>query len=175
MMFKLNFRGSPFSASIVVVTCMMLISSCMKKEVYPDIPVIAYQNFVSVFDTGKIAKKGYLTISFKDGNGDIGLRPEETQPPYDTGSIYYYNFIIDYYERQNGIYVKLNTTVPFSARIPYLTPDDPNKAIKGFIVDTITLNPHPAHDTIKFKFFIYDRALHKSNTDSTPPIILRRH
>ncbi len=98
----------------------------------------------------------------------------QTQPPFDSGSPYYYNYIIDYYEKQNGSFVKLVTTVPFSARIPYLTPDDPNKAIKGYIVDTILLNPKPAHDTVKFKFFIYDRALHKSNVDSTPPIILRR-
>jgi hypothetical protein len=62
----------------------------------------------------------------------------------------------------------------FNARIPYLTPDDPNKAIKGIIVDTLTLNPAPLFDTIKFKFYIYDRALNKSNVDSTPPIILRR-
>ncbi|MEI7663969.1 MAG: hypothetical protein WCK34_17315 [Bacteroidota bacterium] len=152
----------------------LLFPSCRKKEVLPDIPEIAFQSFVTVFDTGKVATKGYLTISFKDGNGDIGLKPEETQPPFDSGSIYYYNYVIDYYEKQNGKFVKLNFTVPFSARIPYLTPDDPSKAIKGIIVDTLGLNPKPAHDTIKFKFFIYDRALHKSNTDSTPPIILRR-
>jgi len=174
MMFHSNIRGVLFSASVAMIAGLLLLSSCMKKEVYPDVPVIAFQNFTSVFDTGKVAVKGYLTISFKDGNGDIGLQPEETQSPYDTGSIYYYNFIIDYYELIHGSFVKLQTTVPFSARIPYLTPDDPNKAIKGIIVDTLTLNPKPVHDTIKLKFFIYDRALHKSNVDSTPPIILRR-
>ena len=174
MKFHPNLRGLLIFGSITVMTCLVFFPSCMKKEVYPDTPEIAFQSFVLGFDTGKVAKKGYLTISFKDGNGDIGLRPDETQPPFDTGSIYYYNYIIDYYEKQNGNYVKLSFTTPFSARIPYLTPDDPNKAIKGIIVDTLTLNPNPAHDTIKFKFFIYDRALHKSNVDSTPPIILRR-
>jgi hypothetical protein len=174
MLFHFNLRGFPVFTAIALTASMLLVSSCMKKEVYPDTPQIAFQNFTTVFDTGKVATRGYLTISFKDGNGDIGLRPEETQPPYDTGSIYYYNFIIDYYEKQNGSFVKLTFPIPFSARIPYLTPDDPNKAITGIIVDTLTLNPQPAHDTIKFKFFIYDRALHKSNVDSTPPIILRR-
>ena len=175
MMFHLNFRGFYLFGSITAIACMMLFSSCMKKEVYPDIPEIAFQNFTPVFDTGKVAVRGYLTISFKDGNGDIGLRPEEKQPPYDTGGIYYYNYVIDYYEKQYGTYVKVDFPVPFSVRIPYLTPDDHNKAIKGIIVDTLLLNPQPAHDTIKFKFFIYDRALHKSNVDSTPPIILRRY
>ena len=66
----------------------------------------------------------------------------------------------------------LNPT--FNARIPILTPDDNIKAIKGIIVDTLPLNPKPAYDTIRLKFFIYDRALNQSNIDSTPPIILRR-
>ncbi|MEI7499630.1 MAG: hypothetical protein WCK84_04195 [Bacteroidota bacterium] len=146
----------------------------MKKEVYPDIPEIAFQSFISEFDTGMYAKRGYLTISFKDGNGDIGLRPDQKEFPFDTGSIYYYNYIIDYYEKQHGTFVKISLDPSYNARIPYLTPDDPNKAIKGIIVDTLILNPQPVWDTIKFKFFIYDRALNKSNIDSTPPIILRR-
>jgi hypothetical protein len=152
----------------------LLLSSCMKKEVYPDIPEIAFQSFVTQFDSGMYAKRGFLTISFKDGNGDIGLRPDQKNPPYDTGSIYYYNYIIDYYEKQNGKFVKVELNPTYNARIPYLTPDDPNKAIKGIIVDTLTLNPTPVFDTVKFKFYIYDRALNKSNVDSTPPIILRR-
>jgi hypothetical protein len=153
---------------------MILLSSCMKKEVYPDTPEIAFQSFITEFDTGMYAKRGFLTISFKDGNGDIGLWPDQKWPPYDTGSIYYYNYIIDYYEKQQGIFVKVDLDPPYNARIPYLTPDDPNKAIKGIIVDTLTLNPRPLHDTVKFRFYIYDRALNKSNVDSTPPIILRR-
>ncbi|MCX6304525.1 MAG: hypothetical protein NT040_06120 [Bacteroidetes bacterium] len=152
----------------------LLFSSCMKKEVYPEIPEIAFQSFYLEFDTGLYATRGFLTISFKDGNGDIGLRTNQKEPPFDTGSVYYYNYIIDYYEMQNGTFVKVPLDPSFNARIPYLTPNDPNKAIKGIIVDTLPLNPLPLHDTVKFKFFIYDRALNKSNVDSTPPIILRR-
>ena len=174
MRFHFSLRGFVVFGLVAAFAAAIVLSSCIKKVVYPDIPAIAFQNFVAVFDTGKVAVRGYLTISFTDGDGDIGLRPEETQPPFDTGSIYYYNYIIDYYEKQNGKFVKLDFSIPFNARIPYLTPLNSNKAIKGIIVDTLMLNPQPAHDTIKFKFYIYDRALHKSNIDSTPPIILRR-
>lgn len=159
-------------AALISVT--VLLASCMKKEVFPDIPQIAFQSFTLEFDSGMYARRGFLTISFQDGDGDIGLRSDQNMPPFDTGSLYYYNYIIDYYEKQNGTFVKRDLDPPYNARIPYLTPDDPNKAIKGIIVDTLVLNPMPVHDTIKFKFFIYDRALHKSNLDSTPPIILRR-
>ncbi|MEI7723664.1 MAG: hypothetical protein WCK09_01100 [Bacteroidota bacterium] len=168
------FYGFPNCRITALVSIALLLSSCMKKEVYPDIPEIAFQSFTTEFDSTMYAKRGFLTISFKDGNGDIGLRPDQKMPPFDTGSIYYYNYIIDYYEKQNGTFVKIELNPPFNARIPYLTPDDPNKAIKGIIVDTLSLNPAPLYDTVKFKFYIYDRALNKSNVDSTPPIILRR-
>jgi hypothetical protein len=153
----------------------IMLSSCMKQEKYPDIPEIAFQSFTAEFDSGLYAKRGFLTISFKDGNGDIGLRQDQTAPPFDTAGNYYYNYIIDYYEMQNGQFVKVDLDPSYNARIPYLTPYDVNKSIKGIIVDTLLLNPMPLHDTVKFKFFIYDRALNKSNVDSTPPIILRRH
>jgi hypothetical protein len=168
MRFFHNFHIFRNSSIVAPVTFFLLLSSCMKKEVFPIIPEIAYQTFTTEFDTGMYATRGFLTISFKDGDGDIGLLPAQNKPPYD------YNYIIDYYEKQNGKFVKVELDPPYNARIPYLTPDDPNKAIKGIIVDTLALNPHPVYDTVKFKFFILDRALHESNVDSTPPIILRR-
>jgi hypothetical protein len=173
-MIYLTLPGVRNCFSIALIAGMFLFPSCMKKEVFPDIPEIAFQNFIAQFDTGMYAKRGFLTISFKDGNGDIGLAPNQKYPPFDTGSIYYYNYYIDYYESQNGTFVKVELDPPYHARIPYLTPDDPDKAIKGIIVDTLTLNPMPLYDTVKFKFYIYDRALNKSNVDSTPPIILKR-
>ncbi len=174
MMFYLNSKGFRNWWYVALFVCGLMGTSCVKKEVYPDIPVIAYEGFIMQFDSGLYAKRGYLTISFKDGNGDIGLGDNQKNPPFDTGSIYYYNYIIDYYEMRNGTFVKVDLDPSYNARIPNLTPIDQNKAIKGTILDTLMLNPAPLHDTVKFKFFIYDRALHKSNVDSTPPIILRR-
>jgi hypothetical protein len=174
MKFYSKSNGFPHPCLFLLIGGFMLLSSCMKKETYPDIPEIAFQSFITQFDTGSYAKRGFLTISFKDGNGDIGLRTNQTGPPFDSGSIYYYNYIIDYYEKQHGKFVKIDLDPSYNARIPYLTPTDANKAIKGIIVDTLFLDPMPEYDTVKFKFFIYDRALHKSNVDSTPPIILRR-
>lgn len=174
MILSRNHAALRIFLSIGLFAVILWLSSCMKEEKFSDIPQIAFENFTLEFDTGMFASRGYLTISFKDGDGDIGLRTDQKEPPYNPGSPYYYNYIIDYYERRNGTFVKVDLNPSFNARIPYLTPTDLNKAIKGFIVDTLDLNPAPAHDTVKFKFFIYDRALHQSNTDSTPPIILRR-
>ena len=173
-MFHYLHQGFRVAGVTLLLFWLVLSSSCMKKETYPDVPAIEFQNFTLLFDYIKVARKGILTISFTDGNGDIGLRPGDTLPPYQKDSNYYYNYVIDYYEKQHGQFVKVPLLLPFSARIPPLTPDYPNKAIKGIIVDTMQMNPAPVYDTIKFVFFLYDRALNKSNVDSTPPIILRR-
>ena len=167
-------RRVRIAGGIGFLVWIIFLSSCMKQESYPDIPAIVFRDFTTVFVSGNVAKKGILTISFTDGNGDIGLRASDTLPPYQKNGDYYYNYVINYYEKRQGRFVKINLDPPFSARIPYLTSDYPNKAIKGIIVDTLPMNPKPIHDTIKFVFFIYDRALNKSNVDSTPPIILRR-
>jgi hypothetical protein len=159
---------------VLFVSGLLFFTSCMKKETYPDIPQIEFAGWQSVFDTGQFPKRGILAITFKDGNGDIGLNPADTFPPFNKQGDYYYNYVFIYYEKQMGTYVKIDLDPPFSARIPILTPDNPNKAIKGIIVDTLALNPHPLFDTIRFDLFIYDRALHKSNVVTTPDIILRR-
>jgi len=159
---------------IFFASAILFFTSCMKKEKYPDIPQIEFAGWTSVFDTGQFAKRGILGITFKDGNGDIGLNPGDTFPPFNKQGDYYYNYVITYYEKQVGAYVKIDLDPPFSARIPVLTPDDPNKAIKGIIIDTLAMNPNPLFDTIRFDLFIYDRALNKSNVITTPDIILRR-
>jgi len=149
-------------------------SSCMKRESFPDIPEIEFAGYLNLYDTGQFARKGVLSITFHDGNGDIGLNARDTSYPYQRGGDYYYNYIINYYEKQNGTFVKIDLDPPLNARIPVLTPDDPNRAIKGIIIDTLELNPHPLYDTIQLELFIYDRALNKSNVVFTPAILLRK-
>jgi hypothetical protein len=146
----------------------------MKKESYSDIPLIAYAGYYNLYDTSGIARTGVLTISFQDGDGDIGLNSWDINPPYDSSSVYFYNYYVDLYEKRNGSFVKVDLNPPLYTRIPNLTPNDQNKAIKGIIVDTVPLNPRPIYDTIQFSMFIYDRALHKSNVVFTPEIIVRR-
>jgi hypothetical protein len=154
---------------------MAFISGCLKPENYPDIPEIEYMNFVSLYDTGQYPVRGILVFSFRDGDGDIGLNSgSDTLPPYNKDGDYYYNLVISYFEKRNGIFDSVVTDPPFSSRIPVLNPDYPDKAIKGIIYDTVPLNPRPVYDTIRFSVFIYDRALHRSNVITTPEIILKR-
>jgi hypothetical protein len=164
-----------FLSIVFILFGMVSVTSCMKQESFPDVPEIQFSNWVSFYDTGQYPKAAALTITFRDGNGDIGLNPWDTLPPYNKNGDYYYNYVITYFEKQHGAYVKIDLYPPFSARIPVLTPDYPNKAIKGIIVDTLTMNPKPVFDTIRLELFIYDRALNKSNVVTTPDIVLPRH
>jgi hypothetical protein len=74
----------------------LLSLSCIKEEEYPIIPEIEFENFVLLYNplSGNI-ERGVLKISFKDGDGDIGLYQTDTAPPYD------FNLFITYYEIQN--------------------------------------------------------------------------
>ena len=153
---------------------LIFISSCVKQEEFSDIPEISIRPFVLLFDTGQFAVKGILSFNFQDGDGDIGLSPGDTFPPFNRGGDYYYNLVIRYFEKQDSVYVEIVLDPPFSARIPVLNPDYPGKAIKGYIADTLIMDPSPTFDTVRFEFFIFDRALNKSNVLTTPDIPLRR-
>jgi len=153
---------------------LVLISSCIKQEEFSDIPEISFRPFTLLFDTAQYAVKGVLSFDFQDGNGDIGLNPGDTFPPYNREGGFYYNLVIRYFEKRDSVYVEVVLDPPFSARIPVLNPDYPGKAIKGFISDTLAMDPAPDYDTVRFEFFIYDRVLNQSNVLTTPDIPLRK-
>ena len=166
--------------TIIAIGC----GACKKIEKFPETPRIEYIGFEKIFNPGlELYDRGVLSFSFEDGDGDIGLNNGDTLPPFNSGSDYHYNLIIGYYEMQNGELVKVPIvwynpeteqydTLSLSARIPGLTPNGINKAIKGEIHDTLFIyNFSSSFDTIQFEAYIYDRALHQSNTIKTPLII----
>ena len=159
---------------LISLFAVLILSSCIKQEEYSDIPEISARQFVLVFDTGQYAVQGILSFNFQDGDGDIGLSPRDTFPPFERNGGYYYNLVISYFEMQNGTWVEVELNPPYSARIPVLNPEYPGKAIKGFISDTLATDPAPDFDTVKLEFFIYDRALNQSNILTTPNIVLKR-
>lgn len=161
---------------IVALGIMVLsVYSCTKEETYPIIPEIKFEDFLLHYNSGINAyDMGVLTITFKDGDGDIGLEQHELVAPYD------YNLFISLYEIIDGdsaeyIPVVYNPstqtfdTLTFNQRIPILTPTGADKSISGTIEDTLYIySPDYPLDTVFFKVSIRDRALHESNTVYTP-------
>jgi hypothetical protein len=156
----------------------------MRLEEFPPEPEISYTGFERLLnETDSIYDRGVLMFDYQDGDGDLGLAKGDTFPPYNPGSRYYYNLIIDYYEVRNGVETPVAITfyneesqqydtVYLSARIPLLTPKGSNKAITGEIHDTVFMyNYFSDYDTLFFEFRIVDRALNESNTERTPYIV----
>ena len=91
--------------------------------------------------------------------------------------------IIDYYEVQNGVEVEVPLTyynsgtqqydtISLSARIPVLEDKNVKRSISGDIFDTLFIyNYNSNFDTLFFKFYIVDRALHESNVEKTTYIV----
>ncbi len=161
-----------------------VVFSCRKFEEFPDIPVITYDKFIVLMNTQTgITERGVLVFSYTDGDGDLGLSSNHTNPPFDKDGEYYYNLIIKYFEKQNGVFIEVPLlswnadssyydTLTFNSRFPVLTPLTGNLAIKGVFEDTLFIyNPLSEFDTIKFKAYIYDRALNKSNEIETGEIV----
>ena len=159
--------------------------ACNKFEKFPDEPVIKYDRFILLLNpTSGITERGVLQFSYTDGDGDLGLDDQDIYPPFNFGGDYYYNLIINYFEKQNGVFVEVPLltwnpdsayydTSTFNARFPVLTPRTGNLSIKGVFQDTLFIyNPLSDFDTIKFSAYIYDRALHKSNVIETGEIIV---
>lgn len=158
--------------------------SCRRIDEYPPEPSIKFVEFEKIYNfTDSIYDRGILKFEYTDGDGDIGLEDTDTFPPFNPGSKYYYNLIIDFYEVQHGVETKVPLTffnpgtqefdtISLSARIPLLVPKGVERSISGDIFDTLFIyNYNSDFDTLFFKFFIVDRALHESNEEKTSYIV----
>lgn len=162
-----------FFRLIFVIFLFPFIFGCAKKQNYPKQPVLTYKNFKTSGDSG------ILSVQFTDGDGDIGLKDEEVNAPYNFGSGYYYNFNIAYFEKDDalGWVPGTNTngdTIVYQYRINPFTDLNKNAPLKGIIETTIEPSYYNSlsseSDTIRFKVQLIDRALNKSTWIETPVI-----
>jgi hypothetical protein len=168
MQFKFNIFGGIFLLSLVI-----LISGCSKEVVYSDIPAIQFKSANKLQNITGRDSALILTISYTDGDGDLGLNQEDTFPPFND-SAYYNNLIAHYYEFIDNRFTEVTVndfstdTIRFNYRFLNLTPNTKNKSIKGDIEFTINYLPTRKSNRIRFKIYIFDRALHKSNEVFSP-------
>ena len=167
------------------ITAVAVVSvSCRRIEEYPPEPSIKFIEVEKMFNpVDSIFDRGILKFEYVDGDGDIGLEDSDTFPPFNPESKYYYNLIIDFWEVQNGVETEVPLTfynaatqqfdtISLSARIPLLEPKNVKRSITGDIYDTLFIyNYNSDFDTLFFKFYIVDRALHESNVEKTSYIV----
>lgn len=165
-----------------------LLFSCKKKDdVSPAPPVIKYGSFGYVSE-----KEAYFKFTFHDNDGDIGLKDSDTTGSYSHKTFGYYDFYMQYlfrdssgnyepaYSFTNHIDSVSGQTVQDTIfdsktqyRIPFVENNTKSQSLDGEVMiklDGFRPGKTPAYQHFKTIFYMYDRALHKSNVVTTPDI-----
>jgi hypothetical protein len=151
---------------------LLALGSCTKIEHLSPIPNIRFNSF-TIFDTtdilGNTSKAGKLNFYFEDGDGDMGLKVPSGGEADST------NLFFTLYRKTNGEMVQAtedDPLYPSPYRIPYMVRLGQNKILRGTVSVTFLYLFATPTDTIKYDFYIKDRASHESNVASTSEIII---
>jgi hypothetical protein len=148
--------------------------SCRKIQQLPATPHIDFTSF-TIFDTtdilGNSSKGGRLKFRFEDGDGDLGLNPPTIAGRTDSTDLF-----LTLFRKKAGSMDSVSGLDPLlpspALRIPFMERLGQNKILKGTISVTFIYQSYLPADTIKYNFFIKDRALNESNVASTSEIVL---
>ncbi|MCC7051442.1 MAG: hypothetical protein IT239_06675 [Bacteroidia bacterium] len=150
---------------------LIIISSCIKRKEFPPEPIIKFKEFTQTPDTA------FLKFSFTDGDGDLGLNQQDTSAPFNFSGNNYYNIYIKYFEKHKGVFQEITLAAPFNYRFKRIQSPGRNKAIEGEMKIKIQAPYYSPFlsvgDTVKYDFYIKDRALHVSNTETTGDVIIK--
>jgi hypothetical protein len=157
----------------IIVSLVFAFSSCGEIETLPEIPKIEFTSF-TVFDTidilGNSAKGGRLKFYFEDGDGNIGL--PTPVPGQESDSL---NLFFSLLRKEDGELAPApdnDPLKPSAYRIPYMERTGQNTILQGTIAVTFLYNFFSEEDTIRYEFYLKDRAENLSNTVSTNDIVL---
>jgi hypothetical protein len=167
--FDMKFR----SGLLIMPLLVILLAGCPDIETLPDTPRIEFESFTlseKTDDLGNQIILGELVFLFEDGDGDIGMPEPDSVAQNDSSQ---YNLFMTMYKKIDMQYIEVGKDelgAPLFYRIPYIEPrEGQNKTLQGNIkidFEYLTLD----YDTIRYDFYMYDRARNKSNTESTTDI-----
>lgn len=169
-------RKKSLFCGIILTGILVYVSSCIKKETYPAQPKISYKEFQNFQ-----ADSGYFTFKFTDGDGDFGLKAEDTSGTFTSSSKYYYNLYIKYlYKKADGTWSAyfnanplVNDTQYYKFRVPFIEQTGKDKSMNGEVRVKLTeLRPTASHKNIKYLFYIFDKSLNQSNVEESPEFAL---
>lgn len=165
--------------------------SCYEKPSFSFVPEISPGSLSKVTNTDGLSgtSEDIITvgINFKDGDGDLGLDPND--PPVDefdpegNRNEFYNNYFVDILIQEGEDFVPIifpDENVIFDGRFRRLLGEDRVNPIEGELRRQITFfnssNPNvgiPPNSLIKFRIKIRDRALNMSNEIETDTIRVR--
>jgi hypothetical protein len=173
-----------FLKNFFVFVLFSILIGCIAKPDYPVIPSIEHLTTNNFRTSNSRIDSVSVTIKFKDGDGDLGLKPTDTFPPYQqllpNGKINpnYYNFDVKIERKTLGNFAELPLDFPLSGRFPYLNTEDRKSALEGTLTYYFNvpfggfISPIREFDTLRFSVSIKDRALHESNVVKTNEIVI---
>lgn len=149
----------------------LILVSCKDIKSYPDVPEVKFKEFRYEDTT--------LVISFIDGDGDFGIPAGYMDPPFDTGGAYYFNVFFTFEQKVDTGYVRVPMAdySYWNLRVEDVPqPQGQNKTMFGDIelmLVPILGSRYVYPDTFRFTFYLYDFALHRSNTGVSPPLTFK--
>jgi hypothetical protein len=157
---------------ILLCAVVCIVNACKKKTTtIPTTPSLTFVSFTQNVDSA------IVKFNFTDGDGDIGFDAKDTNSPYTVKEGHYYNFFVTYYEKHNGQFKAIPLKPPLHVRLPRIVIDSKNKTIEGELYVAL---PAPYYspllnkgDTIKFDYYLEDRALNKSQVATSGDIITK--
>lgn len=171
---------------LAILAVSLGLCSCVKPKEFADEPYIEFRRNILGAEAG-VGGDTTLTLSvefyFQDGDGDIGRRDEEEKEPY-VGE-YFHNLHFNLLERMpDSTYVQVYQTdstgasypIKYNYHLHYIEPVNSNHALRGTITwqvdDFASTAFFMKGRTVCYSFYLYDRALHKSNVVYTEAIEL---
>jgi hypothetical protein len=160
-------RGAFLFFCIANVGIAILLSGCQRPVRFPPEPYLEYRGYELLEATDSRPFPALeIEVYFRDGDGDVGLEPGDTLPPFCPSCDYFYNLFTSVFNKIDGDYV-----LPFEepARIRNLTPIGQNKTLEGTFLYRVNLN-NRSSDTLRIDMQLVDRARNRSNLETTPDI-----
>lgn len=152
----------------LVISAAIVFTACESSENISDIPEIGFKTLSGPYliEAGTVTYYGAtLNFSFRDGNSDFGV--DMYSNPTDT-----INFYMIPFQKLNGAYDSVN--MENYGRKYTIKKDDKldrnGQAVKGEISVEIQYVLRPPFDTMRYEFYILDRAGNKSNVETTSDI-----
>ena len=145
--------------------CLLALSACQSVPEYPAVPSISYGSayFKEFPQTDYI----FLSVNFKDGDGDLGLNSEDL-PALDSASRF--NIFPVLYRKNGDQYEELKE-ISYHGTFPRLRESTVSGPIEGTLQYKLgSLNFFNEDSSIaKIRVYIRDRAGNLSNVIETPP------
>ncbi|UYZ64623.1 hypothetical protein [Hymenobacter weizhouensis] len=168
-------------------------TSCLNAPDYSDTPEISMNRVEYTVEFDQDRQVDFdsfnIIVDFKDGDGDLGLTSDETNPPYSrfqadgvTPNRFYNNYFVQIF-RRNGrgewepfIADPANPSNNYDGRYPLLNPDGRKQPLRGdlsYKAIRFARGFLPSGSTYRFEITIADRNLNESNTVTSEPVTIK--